>query len=101
MGQVLSGVAAEGAAERPKSRVPCKNHLVGRCAKGALCEFSHNPTDLEPRPLGRKSMKPCIFYEKGSCMRGPACPFAHGEEERAEIEKHVEQVRKEKAILRP
>ncbi|CAK0818178.1 unnamed protein product [Prorocentrum cordatum] len=79
-----------------KSKVPCKNHLAGRCSKGAACEFSHDAQDMQPRPLMLKSMKQCIFFAKGSCVRGPACPFSHGEEESAEIERYVESLRKEK-----
>lgn len=82
-----------------KSKVPCKNHLAGHCMKGMSCEFSHDPADLQARPLMLKSMKPCMFFAKGHCMRGPACPFAHGEEERAEIEKYVDQLKKEKKQL--
>uniref|UniRef100_A0A7S0B452 C3H1-type domain-containing protein n=1 Tax=Pyrodinium bahamense TaxID=73915 RepID=A0A7S0B452_9DINO len=82
-----------------KSKVPCKNHLAGHCMKGMGCEFSHDPADLQARPLMLKSMKPCMFFAKGHCMRGPACPFAHGDEERAEIEKYVDQLKKEKKQL--
>lgn len=80
-----------------RSRVPCKNHLAGRCSKGASCDFSHDPADMEARPIKLKSMKQCIFYAKGGCMRGPACPFSHGEDESREIEKYVDILRKEKS----
>lgn len=79
-----------------KSRVPCKNFLAGRCAKGVACDFSHDPADMQARPLMLKSMKQCIFFAKGNCMRGPACPFSHGEDESKEIEKYVDILRKEK-----
>lgn len=81
-----------------KSRVPCKNFLAGRCAKGVACDFSHDPADMQARPLMLKSMKQCIFHAKGSCMRGPACPFSHGEDESKEIEKYVDILRKEKKM---
>lgn len=82
-----------------KSKVPCKNNLAGHCLKGMSCEFSHDPADMQVRPLILKSMKPCMFYAKGNCMRGKACPFAHGDEERAEIEKYVGQLKKDKKTL--
>jgi len=73
-----------------KSKVPCKFNQMGRrCHKGAACEFSHDPADLQPRPLMLKSEKECIFFVKGQCTRGAACPFAHGEEEKAEISRYV------------
>ncbi|CAE8672060.1 unnamed protein product, partial [Polarella glacialis] len=78
--------------------VPCKFFQAGRCPKGQGCEFSHDSTDLAPRPLMLKSLKDCIFFAKGHCMRGPACPFAHGEEEKAEIQKHVDALRNEKRL---
>merc|ERR1719190_59599 len=98
MGAASAHAASEASGQR-RSKVPCKNHLAGRCIKGDNCEFSHDPADLQARPLMLKSMKPCMFFAKGHCMRGPACPFAHGDEERAEIEKYVDQLKKEKKQL--
>jgi len=68
------------------SRVPCKFHQgMRKCVKGAACEFSHDPADLQPRPLSLKTERECIFFGRGQCTRGAACPFAHGTEELAEI----------------
>merc|ERR1712232_430892 len=97
--EAVAGATQSAMMGPKKSKVPCKNHLAGRCIKGVACEFSHDPADLQARPLMLKSMKPCMFYAKGHCMRGPACPFAHGDEERAEIEKYVDQLKKEKKQL--
>merc|ERR1712226_1357588 len=91
--------AALDALKAKKSRVPCKNFLAGKCIKGELCDFSHDPSDMEARPLNLKSMKQCIFFAKGHCMRGPACPFSHGEKESREVEKYVDDLRKEKKDL--
>jgi len=97
--QQASAVEGIDALKPRQSKVPCKNFLAGRCSKGLMCEFSHDPADREARPLMLKSLKPCIFFAKGNCTRGPACPFAHGEEERMEIEKFVDSLKKEKRML--
>jgi len=94
--EAVGGTNLQAMLTPKKSKVPCKNHLAGHCAKGINCEFSHDPADLQARPLMLKSMKPCMFFAKGHCMRGPACPFAHGDNERVEIEKYVDQLKKEK-----
>jgi len=59
----------------------CKFHAENRCLKGAMCEYSHDPAILGPKPLARKLEIECIFYNKGQCTRGDCCPFPHGPEE--------------------
>merc|ERR1740117_2725415 len=70
--------------KRP-SKVPCKFFSEGRCGKGALCEFSHDPEMYRPKSLEQKRPVSCSFFDQGKCIRGEACPFAHGQEELAVI----------------
>jgi len=72
-----------------KSKVPCKWFMTGVCRKGAACDFSHDPLDLQSRPLHKKIRELCVYFVRGSCMRGTACPFAHGEDELAQVTQAV------------
>lgn len=60
-------------------QVPCKFFSQGRCAKGDLCEFSHDPEMYRPKLMDQKKPVLCTFFEQGNCIRGEACPFAHGQ----------------------
>lgn len=81
-----------------KSKVPCKWFLLGQCKK-AICEFSHNIDDLQPRPLHKKRAEQCHYFQKGQCTRGTACPFAHGADELAEISRIVTDLKTEKRMF--
>lgn len=76
-------------------RMPCKFFLLGRCWKGAGCEFSHEQPDLKPIPIHQKREEECVYFAKGHCTRGVACPFAHGPEELSDIIRYKAALKKE------
>lgn len=65
--------------------VPCKFFVTSYCRNGDNCEYSHDPSVFEPRPLEQKRPVDCVYFEKGICTRGAGCPFAHGPEELQQI----------------
>mmetsp|Transcript_67952 Transcript_67952/g.112594 ORF Transcript_67952/g.112594 Transcript_67952/m.112594 type:complete len:439 (-) Transcript_67952:60-1376(-) len=76
-------------------RMPCKFFLLGRCWKGAGCEFSHEQPDLKPIPIHQKREEECVYFAKGHCTRGVACPFAHGPDELSDIIRYKAALKKE------
>jgi len=82
-----------------RSKVPCKWFMTGVCRKGAACEFSHDPLDMQPRPLQKKIRELCVYFQRGNCTRGTACPFAHGDDELAEVSRLVTEVKTERRFF--
>jgi len=60
-----------------KDRPPCRFFHEGRCARGAECNFLHDPgvpyvpsEDPKRRPV-------CRFFAQGRCAKGQTCTFLH------------------------
>jgi cleavage and polyadenylation specificity factor subunit 4 len=60
----------------PRKRTVCKFWMIGRCVKGALCEYLHQVAGTPAEvPL-------CDFFQEGTCDKEGRCLFRHAFPER-------------------
>ena len=83
-GAAAAGGGDDAAGKEVLMRTMCKFHPQGKCTRGDLCGYAH-----DPRELGEKVKNPqglfsslCKYWEKsGRCHKTSECEFAHGVEE--------------------
>ena len=61
---------------RPLKTRMCVYQLAGKCFKGDMCSFAHNPEELN----NPKQMLCPVVASTGTCF-DPRCPLGHSEEE--------------------
>nr|XP_006824004.1 PREDICTED: zinc finger CCCH domain-containing protein 4-like isoform X2 [Saccoglossus kowalevskii] len=59
-----------GIGQLPRSKVPCKFYMDGKCSKGEHCPFSHAGAQNKKNEL-------CKFYLNSNCVKGDQCLFLH------------------------
>ena len=60
----------------PNKKVLCIFNNFGKCRKGSLCGFAHDPEEL----MDAKSVMCPVFLQIRSCS-DPLCPFSHSVDE--------------------
>mmetsp|Transcript_7006 Transcript_7006/g.25833 ORF Transcript_7006/g.25833 Transcript_7006/m.25833 type:complete len:917 (-) Transcript_7006:908-3658(-) len=54
----------------------CFDFTKGRCQRGAVCRFSHDPKKIEAAAAADKNGI-CFDFTRGQCNRGASCRFSH------------------------
>jgi hypothetical protein len=58
----------------PRAQV-CFDFTKGRCARGELCRYSHDPALIAAANSRERGL--CFDFLKGVCARGALCRFSH------------------------
>ena len=76
-----------------RKKIPCRDFVKGKCAKGKDCPYRHDKKDRSPsrqrtprtssrdpkKKLNKEEMAktPCIYFARGDCRRGDKCLYLH------------------------